>query len=58
MIKNKPDFKRYLTKEKISVQFSHSVVSNTLRPHGLQHSRPPCPSPAPGVYPNSCPLSW
>ena len=41
-----------------SVQFSHSVVSNSLWPHGLQHARPPCPSPTPGVYPNSCPLSW
>ena len=41
-----------------SVQFSHSVVSDSLRPHGLQHARPPCPSPAPRVYPNSCPLSW
>ena len=40
-----------------SVQFSHSVVSDSLRPHGLQHTRPPCPSPTPGVYPNSCPLS-
>ena len=40
-----------------SVQFSRSVVSNFLRPHGLQHARPPCPSPAPGVYSNSCPLS-
>ena len=40
-----------------SVQFSRSVMSNSLRPHGLQHARPPCPSPAPGVYPNSCPLS-
>ena len=40
-----------------SVQFSHSVMSNTLWLHGLQHSRPPCPSPTPGVYPNSCPLS-
>ena len=40
-----------------SVQFSHSVVSNCLRPHGLQHARPPCPSPSPGVYSNSCPLS-
>ena len=39
------------------VQFSHSVMSNSLRPHGLQHARPPCPSPAPRVYPNSCPLS-
>ena len=42
---------------KIPVHFSHSVVSNSLWPHGLQHSRPPCPSPTPGVYPNSCPLS-
>ena len=43
---------------RISVQFSCSVVSDSLRPHGLQHTRPPCPSPTPGVYPNSCPLSW
>ena len=41
-----------------SVHFSRSVVSNTLQPHGLQHTRPPCPSPTPGVYSNSCPLSW
>ena len=41
-----------------SVQFSRSVVSDSLRPHGLQHARPPCPSPTPGVYLNSCPLSW
>ena len=41
-----------------SVQFSHSVMSDSLRPHGLQHARPPCPSSTPGVYPNSCPLSW
>ena len=40
-----------------SVQFSSSVVSNSLWPHGLQHTRPPCPSPTPGVYSNSCPLS-
>ena len=40
-----------------SVQFSYSVVSSSLRPHGLQHARLPCPSPTPGVYPNSCPLS-
>ena len=39
-------------------QFSRSVVSNSLQPHGLQHARPPCPSPTPGVYSNSCPLSW
>ena len=41
----------------ISVQFSCSVASNSLQPHGLQHARPPCPSPTPGVYSNSCPLS-
>ena len=40
-----------------SVLFSCSVVSNLLRPHELQHARPPCPSPAPGVHPNSCPSS-
>ena len=40
-----------------SVQFSHSVVSDSLWPHGLQHSRTPCPSPTAGVYSNSCPLS-
>ena len=40
-----------------SVQFSHSVVSDSLLPHGPQHTRPPCPSPTPRVYPNSCPLS-
>ena len=34
------------------------VMSDSLRPHGLQHTRPPCPSPTPGVYSNSCPLSW
>ena len=38
-----------------SVQFSSSVVSNSLRPHELQHTRPPCPSPTPGVHSNSCP---
>ena len=41
-----------------SVQFSRSVMSNSLRSHGLQHARPPCPSPTPRVYSNSCPLSW
>ena len=40
-----------------SVQFSHSVMSDSLRPHGLLHSRLPCASPIPGVYSNSCPLS-
>ena len=42
----------------ISVQFSRSVMSDSLWPHGLQHARPPCPSPTPGAYSNSCPLSW
>ena len=41
-----------------SVQFSHSVVSNSLQHHGLKHARPLCPSPTPGVYPKSSPLSW
>ena len=40
-----------------SVQFSCSVVSNSLWPHRLQHARPPCPSPTPGACSNSCPLS-
>ena len=40
-----------------SVQFSHSVVSDSLQPHESQHARPPCPSPTPGVHPNSHPLS-
>ena len=40
-----------------SVQFSCSVVSNSLWSHELQHTRPPCPSPTPGIYPNSCPSS-
>ena len=40
-----------------SVQFSCSVVSNSLRPHESQHARSPCPSPTPGVYSNSCPSS-
>ena len=39
-------------------QFSHSVVSDSLRHHGLQHASLPCPSPTPGACSNSCPLSW
>ena len=38
-----------------SVQFGHSVMSESLWPHGLQHARPPCPSPTPGACSNSCP---
>ena len=41
-----------------SVQFSHSVVSDSLQPHECQHARPPSPSPTPGVHSNSCPSSW
>ena len=41
-----------------SVQFSLSVLSDSLQPHESQHTRPSCPSPTPGVYPNSCPSSW
>ena len=40
-----------------SVQFSCSVVSDSLQPHELQHARPPCPSPTPRIYSNSCPSS-
>ena len=51
-----------ITKRKIredwgSVQFSHSVMSDSLQPHELQHARPPCPSPTPGVHSNSRPMS-
>ena len=41
----------------VSVQLSHSVVSDCLRPQEPQHARPPCPPPTPGVHPNPCPLS-
>ena len=41
----------------LSVQFSRSVMSDSLRPRGLQHAKPPCPSPTPRVHSNSCPLS-
>ena len=41
-----------------SVQFSHSVVSDSLQPHKSQHTRPPCPSPTPEIHSNSCPSSW
>ena len=47
----------YLTYMQSSVQFCYSVLSDSLQPHGLRHTRPPCPSPTPGVYLNSCPLS-
>ena len=41
-----------------SVQFSRSAVSDSLRSHGLQHAKLPCPLPTPGAYSNSCPSSW
>ena len=41
-----------------SVQLSNSVTSDSLQPHESQYARPPCPSPTPGVYSNSCPSSW
>ena len=55
---NKCILRKDQSKTRHSVQFSCSVVSNSLRFHGLQHSRLPCPSPTPGAYSNSCPLSW
>ena len=48
----------YIYTVSLLVQFSHSVVSDSLQPHGLQHSRLPCPSVSPWVCSNSCPLSW
>ena len=42
---------------RLNIQFSHSVVSDSLWPHESQHTRPPCPSPTPGVHSNSCPSS-
>ena len=52
-----PHGTRILHGLQVSVQFSRLVVSNSLWLHGLQHARPPCPSPTPGVYSNSCPVS-
>ena len=49
--------KQMILNLKLSVQFSCSVVSDSLRPHEPQHARPPCPSPTLGVYPNPCPLN-
>ena len=48
---------KYYSVQFSSVQFSCSVVSESLQPHEPQHSRPPCPSPTPGVHPNPCPSS-
>ena len=46
-----------LVRKSSSVQFCHLVMSDCLWPHELQHARPPCPSPTPGVHPNPCPGS-
>ena len=50
--------KIWLSKAKKSLLFSCSIMSNSLQPHGLQHSKLPCPSPSLRVASNSCPLSW
>ena len=52
------DFNAFHVWNSHSVQFSRSVVSNSLQLHESQHARPPCPSPTPGAYSNSCPSSW
>ena len=51
-------FKTHLGQDDLSVQFSHSVMSDSLQTHGLQSARLNCPSPTPEAYSNSCPLSW
>ena len=56
-------FKMKLSPPKLNIElplllFSHSVVSDSFQPHGLQHTRIPCPSPSPGTCSNSCPLNW
>ena len=57
--KKQTEYKKQACKSTIHfrVQFSRSVMSNSLQTHETQHDRPPCPSPTPVVYPNSCPLS-
>ena len=57
IIIKKNHFKNKGSRHLSKIQFSCSVVSNSLRPHGLQHARLPCPSPTPRDYSNSCPSS-
>ena len=49
---------KYLLEHSHSVQFSHSAMSDCFQPHGLQHARPPCPSPTRRAYSDLCPLNW
>ena len=51
-------WKKFKLVQFVKWEFSHSVVSNSLWPHGLQHTRLPCPSPTPKACSNSCPSSW
>ena len=53
---NRPPFSSQI--HSYQYQFSCLVLSDSLQPHGLQHIRPPCPSPTPRIYSNSCTLSW
>ena len=57
-IPKKGNVKECLSYHISSIQFSRSVLSDSLRPHESQHARPPCPSPTPGVHSDPCPLSW
>ena len=57
-LKNQPSKRQCDVRQSSSAQFSRSVVSNSLWPHESHHTRPPCPSPAPGVHPHSHPSSW
>ena len=58
MAESEEELKSLLMKVKERSEISRSVVSDSLRPHESQHTRPPCPSPIPIVHPNSCPSSW
>ena len=58
MVSNSRKFRNSLSLIHSFIQFSHSVMSNSLQPHGLQHTRPPYPSPTPGAYSNSRPSRW
>ena len=57
LISNKMNLKMSAIPSVSSVQFSHSVVADSLQPHESQHTRPPCPSPTPRIHPDSHPSS-